>query len=163
MWTLAASLSAQFQHVRDSLYKDSKEMLEILDWKDNEMDSVDIEQAQAWILLAIYEFMQTNYRRGWMSAGRAFRLVQLMRLYGIDVPNSPTMQRNAAAQSNWIEMEEKRRTFWMAYILDRFVSMRNEGPLTINEQVVRLLSLSLHWLCVQLKCVNLGFYSSSGS
>jgi Fungal specific transcription factor domain len=139
MWTLAASLSAQFQHIRDSLYRDARRMLEALDLKDNELDSIDVEQVQAWILLAIYEFMRTNYRRGWKSAGRAFRLVQLMRLYAVDVPHSPTIrQRNGSAQADWIETEEKRRTFWMAYILDRFISIRNEWPLTINEQVVRL-------------------------
>lgn len=138
MWTIAASLSAQFQHVRDSLYRDTREMLEALDSKDNKMEYVEIEQAQAWILLAIYEFMRTNYRRGWMSAGRAFRLVQLMRLYEIDGPNSLTRQHDAIAQADWIETEEKRRTFWMAYTLDRLVSIRNEWPLTLHEQVVRL-------------------------
>jgi hypothetical protein len=140
MWTLAASLSAQFQHVRDSLYRDARGMLEALDLKDNEMDSIDIEQVQAWILLAIYEFMQTNYRRGWKSAGRAFRLVQLMRLYEVDVPSSPTGQQKGIAQADWIETEEKRRIFWMAYILDRLVGIRNEWPLTISEQVVRISS-----------------------
>jgi Fungal specific transcription factor domain len=139
MWTLAASLSAQFQQIRDSLYRDARRMLEALDLKDNEMDSIDVEQVQAWILLAIYEFMRTNYRRGWKSAGRAFRLVQLMRLYGVDAPHSPTIgQGNGSVQADWIETEEERRTFWMAYILDRFVSIRNEWPLTINEQMVRL-------------------------
>lgn len=56
MWTLAASLSTQFQHIRDSLYTGTKQMLEAME------------------------------RRGWMSAGRVFRLVQLMRLYEIDGP-----------------------------------------------------------------------------
>lgn len=100
------------------------------------MESIDIEQVQAWILLTIYEFMRTNYRRGWMSAGRAFRLVQLMRLYEVDVPNTPITQGNATTQQDWIQTEEKRRTFWMAYILDRFVSIRNEWPLTLDEQAV---------------------------
>lgn len=115
-------------------------MLEALDLKDYEMNGIDIEQVQAWILLAIYEFMQTNYRRGWKSAGRAFRLVQLIRLYEVDVPNSPIGQLNHTTQADWIQTEEKRRTFWMAYILDRFVGLRNECPMTINEQVVRLSS-----------------------
>ncbi len=153
MWTLAASLSAQFQHVRDSLYRDARGMLEALDLKDHEMDSIDIEQVQAWILLAIYDFMRKNYRRGWKSAGRAFRLVQLMRLYGVDVPNSPTGQQNGTAQADWIQTEEKRRTFWMAYILDRFISIRNEWPLTINEQVVRL-SSSLSSQCRAEFCLS---------
>ena len=94
------------------------------------MESTDIEQVQAWILLAIHEFMRMDYRRGWMSAGRAFRLIQLTRLYQIDVMSFTPMQ------TDWIETEEKRRTFWMAYSLDRFVSIRNGWPLTLSEQVV---------------------------
>lgn len=130
MWTLAASVSAQFQTVGDLLYRDTRRTLEVLEMKDTEIESIDIEQVQACILLAIYEFMRSDYRRGWMSAGRAFRLIQLMRLHEIDVPDCIQMQ------TDWIETEEKRRTFWMAYSLDRFVSSRNGWPLTLSEQVV---------------------------
>lgn len=133
MWTLAASVSAQFENVGDSLYRDTQRMLEVVESKATNIESIDIEQVQACILLAIYDLMRTDYRRGWMTAGRAFRLVQLMRLYEIDVPNS------MATQTDWIETEEKRRTFWMAYSLDRFISIRNGGPLTLSEQVVSVL------------------------
>ena len=137
MWTMAASVSAQFQNVGDSLYRDTRRMLQVLEPKDTNIEPTDIEQVQALILLAIYEFMRTDYRRGWMTAGRAFRLVQLMRLHEIDAPN------RIAIQMDWIEMEEK-RTFWMAYSLDRFISIRKGWPLTLNEQVVRSLSLTRH-------------------
>lgn len=136
MWTVAASLSAQLQHIRDSLYRDIRQMLESLELKDNNVEFTDIEHAQARLLLAIYEFMQMNYQRGWMSAGRCFRLVQLMRLYEIDGPDNVTRRQNSTKQEDWIKTEEKRRTFWMAYSLDRFISIRHEWPLTINEQVV---------------------------
>lgn len=105
-------------------------MLEILEVKDTKVDFIEIERVQAWILLTIYEFMRSCYRQGWMRAGRAFRLVQLMRLYEIDTPG------NAANNQDWVEVEEKRRAFWMAYCLDRFVSIRNGWPLTLSEQVV---------------------------
>ncbi|OCL02954.1 citrinin biosynthesis transcriptional activator CtnR [Glonium stellatum] len=124
MWTMAASLSAQLEHIRDSLYRDTQQILESLELKDDNLEFTNIEHAQAWLLLAIYEFMRTNYQRGWMSAGRCFRLVQLMRLYEID------------KQENWIKTEEKRRTFWMAYTLDRLINIRHEWPLTLNEQVI---------------------------
>ena len=136
MWTLATSLSAQLQNTGDSLYRDTRQRLEVLDLKDTSIESIDIEQVQAWILMAIYEFMCTYYRRGWMSAGRAFRLIQLMRLHTIDVPNCMPMQ------IDWVETEEKRRTFWMAYSLDRFISMRNEWPLTLSDLVVSLFDCS---------------------
>ncbi len=136
-------------------------MLEALDWKDNNMECIAIEQAQAWILLAIYELMRTTYRRGWMSAGRSFRLVQLMRLYEIDGPNNPTEQRSATTQADWVETEERRRTFWMAYTLDRYVSICNEWPLTLNEQVVSVvLCIIVEVMCAANLCHS-DLYSSS--
>ncbi|OKL55498.1 putative Transcription factor [Talaromyces atroroseus] len=122
MWILAASCSRQFQS-----------MLEVLDTKDNEVDGIDIEQVQAWILLVLYEVTNSHSRRGWISAGRAFRLVQLMRLFEID--GSDTMLAQSLTD-DWVQLEEKRRTFWMAYLLDRFISVQNGLPLTLNEQVI---------------------------
>ena len=123
-------MSAQFEVVGETLYRDTRRTLEVLELKDTDVESIAIEQVQACILLAIYEFMRADFRRGWMSAGRAFRLIQLIRLHEVDVPDGISMQ------TDWIETEEKRRTFWMAYSLDRFVSIRSGLPLTLSEQVV---------------------------
>lgn len=117
-------------------------MLEAMDLEDEGSDSNDIEQAQAWILVTMYEFVRMNHRRGWTSAGRAFRLVQLMRLYEIDNSNHVPMLQNGTTQMDWVETEERRRTFWMAYSLDRFVCVRSGSPLTLHEQVVRLYLMS---------------------
>lgn len=131
MWTLAAWLGSQFRDVQKSLYAHTRALLE--EWELNmAVESPPIELAQAWIFLAIYEIMQVNYDRGWLSAGRCFRLVQLMKLYEIDVPNGL-----AESGLPYVEVEEGRRTFWMAYSLDRFINLINQMPLTLNEQVVR--------------------------
>ena len=108
-----------------------------MDLEDETRDSDDIEQAQAWILVTLYELLRMNHRRGWTSAGRACRLVQLMRLYEIDKSTHGVIRSNGTAQRDWVKTEEKRRTFWMAYSLDRFVCLRNSSPLTLQEQVVR--------------------------
>ena len=109
-------------------------MLDSLEAQDSNVGTTDIEQVQARILVLIYEFMRTNYQRGWISAGRCFRLVQLMRLYEIDSPENVAAQEATGQSEDWIETEVKRRTFWVAYSLDRFISMRHEWPLTLNEQ-----------------------------
>lgn len=135
MWTLAASLSAQFHQLQWSLYKSTIDKLEALERNNEQHHYAGIKQAQAWILLAIYECIQINHQRGWVSAGRSFRLVQFLRLYETDAPES---LNNPA---DWVETEEKRRTFWMAYCLDRFISFQDEFPLTLNEQVVCFIHL----------------------
>ena len=114
-------------------------MLDSLEAQDSNIGCTDIEQVQARILVLIYEFMRTNHQRGWISAGRCFRLVQLMRLYEIDSPENVAAQETNGQPEDWIKTEVKRRTFWVAYSLDRFISMRHEWPLTLNEQDVSLL------------------------
>ncbi|KAK4862300.1 hypothetical protein LT330_003438 [Penicillium expansum] len=131
VWTLASLLSAQFQHLQDSFYQETKRSLEFSYLSGDSDNLVDTEEIQAWILIATYESMRTFHRSAWMSAGRAFRLVQLMRLHEIDSPTNPPV-----ADADLIETEEKRRVFWMAYFLDHLFSMRNNWPITLNEHVI---------------------------
>lgn len=138
MWTLAASLSTHCQTIRSSLYVHTKKLLEDIESKDSDMEYSDIEQAQAWLLYAIYQFMQSTFRKGWLSAGRLFRLVQMMRLYEIDSPDLLAVQ---SLETDWVEVEEKRRTFWMAYILDRFANLRKGWPITLTEHVLTRLPM----------------------
>ncbi|KAA8642438.1 fungal specific transcription factor domain-containing protein [Aspergillus tanneri] len=129
IWTLAASVSAPYENIGDSLYQHARRGLEALDCKNTSLASTDLEQVQAWLLLAIHELMGVDFRRGWISAGRAFRLIQLNWLHGTDGTHLTRVQ------TDWIESEQKRRTFWMAYCLDRFVSMRTGSPPTFSERV----------------------------
>jgi hypothetical protein len=141
MWTLASSLSGQLQYIRESLYDTTRKLLESLESKDCGTYLVDIEHVQARVLLLIYDFMRTNHQRGWMSAGRCFRLVQLMRLSEVDSLKECTARTsNPNEPEDWIKTEEKRRTFWVAYSLDRFISARHEWPLTLSEEVISTLS-----------------------
>ncbi|KAL4909261.1 fungal-specific transcription factor domain-containing protein [Aspergillus multicolor] len=127
MWTLAASLSSQFQYLRDVLQRDTRRMLAQLENGDSSQ-TFEIEHVQAWILLATHDFICGHHQRGLLSAGRAFRFIQLMRLFEIDSPNS------SLSHSDFIEVETRRRTFWAAYTMDRFISVKNGLPLTLNEQ-----------------------------
>lgn len=128
VWTMAAALSSQFQHLRDALYHDT---LEKLGHTPAEDDASRLEHAQAWILVAIYEFMQAPFQRAWISVGRAIRLVQLMRLNEIDKVSDLEVDPEA-----FIEKEERRRTFWMAFCLDRCSCVLEGLPLTLNEQEI---------------------------
>ncbi|KAK4142516.1 fungal-specific transcription factor domain-containing protein [Dichotomopilus funicola] len=143
MWTLAMAMSSQFESSREPLYKETRQMLEALDLADDDLQPVRIEQIQAWLLVAFYELARASYRRASISAGRAFRLVQLARLHEVDSPSNPTEEEDPVVK------EEKRRTFWVAYCLDRLISMKSRGPLTLAEEVV----------CTRLPSPELAFQS----
>lgn len=139
MWTLATLLSIQFRYLQESLYQDTKQILESLSLSSHGQNSVDTEQVQAWILIATFESMRTLHQEAWMSAGRAFRLVQIMGLHEIDLPNKDIFPNANSHTTDLIETEERRRIFWMAYLLDHLLSMRNSWPVTLTEHMVHIL------------------------
>ena len=176
MWLLAMSLSTQFEHLRDGLYSETRTALEALDLSEDGDTAANnlppVQVVQAWILLALYEYQRKSAQCAWLSAGRAFRLVHLLRLHEIDSvglgvsPPLSVIRRCKRARSlanhrlqqvtpsdtsasssdggylpmddDWITMEEKRRTFWVAYVLDRLCSTKFiwPYPLTLQEDVV---------------------------
>ncbi|SPQ24014.1 67ef6a81-3eb4-492e-b855-d8b226126aef [Thermothielavioides terrestris] len=144
MWTLAMALSSQFESSREMLYAETRQMLEALDMADDDLHPMRIEQVQAWLLIVFYELARSSYRRASISAGRAFRLVQLARLHEVDSPGNATED-----EEDRVVKEERRRTFWVAYCLDRLISMRSRCPLTLTEEVV----------CTRLPSPELAFQS----
>lgn len=133
MWTIASLLSAHSSHMAEPLYRETKQMLESL--TTNEPRSANTELAQAWVLVVTFESMRTYHHQAWLSAGRAFRLVQGMRYHSLDRPIDNHCP--SALCDDLIEIEERRRVFWMAYFLDHVISMRDNWPITLNEHVVR--------------------------
>nr|XP_001400793.2 hypothetical protein ANI_1_1166124 [Aspergillus niger CBS 513.88] len=85
----------------------------------------------------IYEFTHHTFQRGWMSAGQGIRLVQLMNLHKIDLNKEGRAGPDeASGLDDPVCTEERRRVFWIAYILDRLISLRHESPLTFDERVI---------------------------
>ncbi|KAL4940242.1 fungal-specific transcription factor domain-containing protein [Aspergillus oleicola] len=126
MRTVAAAMSAQFRRLADSLYAETNQLLRELDSTEF---SPSLDQIQALLLIAHYELLQMEESRAMVTAGRCFRLVQLARLHDTDAYDAEDMLDFVAA-------EEKRRTFWVAYCFDRFLSSRHKWPLTLQEETI---------------------------
>ncbi|PWY79120.1 hypothetical protein BO70DRAFT_362897 [Aspergillus heteromorphus CBS 117.55] len=138
MWSLVTLLSAQFRDLTEPLYRKAKRMLDSHALEEEEQCGSETELAQTWVLIAMCESMRTHHRQAWMSAGQAFRLVQAMRFHEIDRPRNSNSHEVLLSHesSDFIETEEKRRVFWMAYFLDHLFSMRSDWPITLNEHVI---------------------------
>lgn len=134
MWTIAASTSSQFQHVQDELYGNARLILDSVGFDTLDADYMRVEKVQAWALLTIYELMRVDYRRGWMSAGKLFRSAILLKLHTVDRCDA----KFSNSSVNSIELEEWRRTFWMVYEMDCFLSLMEQLPMTFDQQVVRV-------------------------
>ena len=124
----------------DVLYRQTKQTMESLSVEaDHRQGGCDIELVQAWVLIAMYESMRARHQQAWMSAGRVFRLVQGMRFHEVDKTGTTAdyaLYRCHEEGNDLVKIEEQRRVFWMAYLLDHLMSLRNEWPITLNEHVV---------------------------
>lgn len=129
---MTACLSSQFHTIQHELYTEVRRLLDALEIESQNSVVMGIEQPQAWLLLSIYEFISDQFQRGLVSAGRAFRLVQLMGLHKVD------RQLPVGFQGDWVDKESMRRTFWVAYTLDRFTSVVDGLPLSFDEREVCL-------------------------
>ncbi|CAJ0550729.1 Ff.00g106590.m01.CDS01 [Fusarium sp. VM40] len=126
MWILAILLSSQFRDMIEPLYKQVTQDLE-------SVDCFEVENVQAWALLAVCELMRASYSQAWITAGRVFRLVQALRYHEIDIPGKHNRPQEMIDNQ---KTEEKRRVFWMAYFLDHLFSLRNDWPVTLNEHMI---------------------------
>ena len=131
---MAASTSSQFQYIQDDLYTCTRLMIDSLEAESLQSDFIQIELVQACALIAINELIRVGYRRAWMSAAKCFSFVVLMKLHNVDGQDSiATMLRQ---ELSFAEIEERRRVFWMAYTLDRMISVLDQLPLTFDHHVV---------------------------
>jgi hypothetical protein len=61
-------------------------------------------------------------------------MMQLHRLDGVGLD----VKQCLPPPKDWTEREERRRTFWMAFCVDRYASIGTGWPMTIDERDVSL-------------------------
>ncbi|KAH2396439.1 hypothetical protein KXW92_004869 [Aspergillus fumigatus] len=90
MWTLASSLSSQFQVAGRQFYAETRQLLHALE-SEEPGHQISIEQAQAWTLLAIYELTCEDYHRANFASGRPTEtsfLPDMIRVIDLDWPET---------------------------------------------------------------------------
>lgn len=140
MRTLAAAMSASYRSIVNMLYTQTCRLLEeSMEVAYKHRDTAQLEYIQAWLLRAHYESLRMNESQAMLTSGRAFRLVQMARLHELNAPDKTIdilVSPNPGLDDSFTIAEERRRTFWVAYNLDYFLSWREEWPLTLYEDMV---------------------------
>lgn len=103
------------------------------------IEMVSVENLQACVLLAVYELRKGISAKTWITTGKAIRLAQMLNLHRIDVNKH---SEHASAVSSEVsgttgELEEQRRTFWAAYILDCFGGIERSISNTIAQSEIK--------------------------
>lgn len=91
--------------------------------------------AQAWSLISGYEAENMCLARAWVSAGRCTRMVQMMNFHRLDGETEIPKQMIPPPR-DWLELEERRRTFWAAFCSDRYSCAGSGWPMAIDERDV---------------------------
>lgn len=139
MWAAAASITPKYNFLEEHFYARARKYIHKDEMTGHGESMVSIAHCQAWTIIGLYEFKQMYFPRAWMSVGRAARMAAMMRLHrldgvGLDVKHCVPPPRD------WVETEERRRTFWACFNQDRHASIGTGWPMTIDERDVRVVN-----------------------
>jgi len=141
--TSATAFSAQYRDVGERLYLETLQSLENLESNEHTLPwgvkNFQIEHIQAWLLLAIYEYMHMDIRQASSAISRALRLIQRCRLGDLDASGvlmQDGSQDTSATKDGFAIMEEKRRTFWLAFCFERLLNTQDDLNRVLPEEMV---------------------------
>lgn len=135
MWAMAASISDKFFNHHEIFYRRARKYAELDEMKGQGESFVSVGHAQCWILISSYEFKMMYFPRAWMSAGKASRLCLMLGLNRLDGTGLDVKQFLSPPR-DWTDREERRRTFWQTYCIDRYASIGTGWPMTLDEKDV---------------------------
>ncbi|CAK4032090.1 transcriptional regulatory [Lecanosticta acicola] len=133
MWANAASVTNKYENLQEHFYQRARKYIQQDEMKGHGESMITIAHCQTWVLLATYEFKLMYFPRAWMSSGRACRMSQMMGLHRVDGQGLDVKQCLPPPR-DWTEREERRRTFWSCFCVDRYSSIGTGWPMTIEEQ-----------------------------
>lgn len=137
IWCSAAAITDRYEALHEHFYHRARKYLQLDEMKGHGEAMLTLAHAQAWILVASYEFRHMYFPRAWLSVGRASRMVQMMGLHRLDGQGLDVKQC-ITPPKDWVEREERRRTFWMAYCNDRYASIGTGWPMQMEESDVSI-------------------------
>jgi hypothetical protein len=134
MWALSASITDKYNSMHSHFYIRARKYAEIDETSGREK-YVNIRHCQAWMLISTYAMKMALFPHAFLTTGRATRLAQMLGLYHMDGPGLNAKQ-TIVTPSDVCEREERRRTFWMVYCMDRYSGVGTGWPWIIDERDV---------------------------
>ncbi|KAH9997183.1 fungal-specific transcription factor domain-containing protein [Xylariaceae sp. FL0662B] len=99
------------------LYTASKRFIALLE----SVGTVSLQYLQALLLVALYEYGQGIYPAAWMTVAQCVRYSDF-----IGLPSYKESSTVLGRPGAWMEAEERRRTWWGVYVMDRVVSLGSQ-------------------------------------
>ncbi|KAK0726156.1 fungal-specific transcription factor domain-containing protein [Lasiosphaeris hirsuta] len=135
---LAAAVSETHSSMAMPLYQLGRANAESDEMKGQGDHFSTVAHAQCWTLIANFEAQHQIHARASASLSRGLRIAQMLGLHQLDDP-SQSRPSTLPDPIDWCETEERRRTWWVIFCLDRFVNAITGWPTLINEQDISTL------------------------
>lgn len=135
LWSYACSAVDKYQSFTEMFYQRARKYAELDEMRGFGEHLFTVGHVQAWVIIANYEFKMMYFPRAWMSVGRAVRLAQMLGLNRLD-GGGLEVKECLPKPKDWVDAEERRRTFWAAYCFDRWASIGTGWPMNIDERDV---------------------------
>ncbi|OBS19384.1 hypothetical protein FPOA_11109 [Fusarium poae] len=127
----AAETTEPYHHLGMDFYKRARTYFQEQEFGNLGMNDLSLCHVQAWALMSCFEAEHTMFAKASITLSSALRAAQILNLHRVDVSQSP-----GNVSMDWIELEERRRTWWTIFCFDRFVCATTGWPALINEQKI---------------------------
>ncbi|KAM0385121.1 hypothetical protein ACHAQC_011685 [Fusarium culmorum] len=120
-----ASASQTHAYMAEAFYVRSRQYIQADEMK-SDSEQVSLAHCQAWVLIGHFEAQHLWFSRASMSIARAIRLAHILGLHRLDGKNAAGLTLPPAR--DFIEEEERRKTFWTVFTTDRITSSTGGWP-----------------------------------
>lgn len=134
----AATVNRVHQQLAMPFYQRARAYAESDEMKGKGEYFLTLRHAQFWILCSNFEARQMWYSRASTSLGRSVRIAQMLNLHQLDRKALQARSILAPAR-DWTETEERRRTWWVVFCIDRFVCGATGWPALVNDRDIHVL------------------------
>ncbi|KAG9253901.1 binuclear zinc transcription factor [Emericellopsis atlantica] len=125
MWASAAQFHPKYDEYSEVFYQRARQYMDVDEMKAKHF--ITMAHAQAYCLLAQFEAKCMYFTRAAMTSAKCVRLVQMMGFDRLDGEQDDLPPALPPATS-WVEMEERRRTFWGAFAIDSHACVSTGWP-----------------------------------
>ena len=132
MWAVAAPTSESYKPFQDLFYQRARKYAQLDEMKSYGELGCTPAHAQAWAFIAMYEQTHMYLTRGYLSGRKAAAICIATGLHKLDGVGLTTTQVSSPPE-DWVEMEERRRTFWLIFTHDKYLCIGSGWPPAIDE------------------------------
>jgi hypothetical protein len=132
----AAATSPAYRHLAEPFYQRARVYADADELKGQGEVFATVAHVQSWSLISAYEcHVYAAFTKASTSLCRAVRIAQMLKLHQLDDQNALVLSLPPPRDA--IEAEERRRTWWVVFMADRFLTSTTGWPSLIDERHIR--------------------------